>query len=68
MSAGWLEPLLDRIARDPTTVVCPVIDVISDDTLEYMEKGKTTYVNIGGFDWNLQVNGLFSFCLVHDNN
>uniref|UniRef100_A0A336MPS4 CSON002865 protein n=1 Tax=Culicoides sonorensis TaxID=179676 RepID=A0A336MPS4_CULSO len=32
---GWLEPLLDRIARNRTTVVCPVIDVIDDTTLEY---------------------------------
>ena len=24
-NAGWLEPLLDEIARDPTRVVCPVI-------------------------------------------
>lgn len=32
---GWLEPLLDRIARNSTTVVCPVIDVIDDTTLEY---------------------------------
>ena len=32
---GWLEPLLDRIARNSTTVVCPVIDVIDDSTLEY---------------------------------
>ena len=24
-NTGWLEPLLDEIARDPTRVVCPVI-------------------------------------------
>ena len=33
--SGWLEPLLDRIAKNSTTVVCPVIDVIDDSTLEY---------------------------------
>lgn len=52
---GWLEPLLDRIARDPTTVVCPVIDVIDDATLEYHWRDSGG-VNVGGFDWNLQVN------------
>lgn len=31
---GWLEPLLTRIAADRTTVVCPIIDVISDDSFE----------------------------------
>jgi hypothetical protein len=51
---GWLEPLLDRIARDPTTVVCPVIDVIDDTTLEYHWRDSGG-VNVGGFDWNLQV-------------
>lgn len=52
---GWLEPLLDRIARNSTTVVCPVIDVIDDTTLEfhYRDSG---FVNVGGFDWNLQFN------------
>uniref|UniRef100_A0A034VQH2 Polypeptide N-acetylgalactosaminyltransferase n=1 Tax=Bactrocera dorsalis TaxID=27457 RepID=A0A034VQH2_BACDO len=52
---GWLEPLLDRIARNSTTVVCPVIDVIDDTTLEfhYRDSGG---VNVGGFDWNLQFN------------
>ena len=25
---GWLEPLLDRIGRNNTNVVCPMIDVI----------------------------------------
>ncbi|KAF8788638.1 putative polypeptide like protein [Argiope bruennichi] len=50
---GWLEPLLQRIANNWTTVVCPVIDVIDDETFEYhfRESGE---VNVGGFDWNLQ--------------
>lgn len=54
-TVGWLEPLLDRIARDPTTVVCPVIDVIDDTTLEY-HYHDSSGVNVGGFDWNLQFN------------
>ncbi|KAJ8923352.1 hypothetical protein NQ315_001910, partial [Exocentrus adspersus] len=54
-TTGWLEPLLDRIARDPTTVVCPVIDVIDDTTLEY-HYHDSGGVNVGGFDWNLQFN------------
>ncbi|XP_044253269.1 putative polypeptide N-acetylgalactosaminyltransferase 9 isoform X2 [Tribolium madens] len=54
-TTGWLEPLLDRIAKDPTTVVCPVIDVIDDTTLEY-HFHDSGGVNVGGFDWNLQFN------------
>ncbi|XP_064536203.1 putative polypeptide N-acetylgalactosaminyltransferase 9 isoform X2 [Drosophila montana] len=50
---GWLEPLLDRIARNSTTVVCPVIDVIDDTTLEFHYRDSSG-VNVGGFDWNLQ--------------
>jgi len=50
---GWLEPLLDRIARNPTTVVCPVIDVLNEDTLAYQGG---SYFALGGFDWNLQFN------------
>jgi len=52
-SQGWLEPLLDRIARNSTTVVCPIIDIISDDTLTYQ---KSSYLAVGGFDWNLVFN------------
>ncbi|KAJ2948958.1 hypothetical protein O0L34_g5896 [Tuta absoluta] len=52
---GWLEPLLDRIARNKTTVVCPVIDVIDDNTLEFHYRDSSA-VNVGGFDWNLQFN------------
>ena len=48
---GWLEPLLDRIARNKTNVVCPVIAVIDNATLEY-HSGGSWYV--GGFEWDLQ--------------
>lgn len=49
---GWLEPLLDRIARNSTNVVTPIIDVIDDTTFQY-HYGPG--VAVGGFDWNLQV-------------
>lgn len=52
---GWLPPLLDRIQKNSTTVVCPVIDVIDDTTFEY-HYSKAYYTNVGGFDWSLQFN------------
>lgn len=49
---GWIEPMLDRIAQNWTTVVTPVIDVINDDTFGFQfQDAKGT--NVGGFDWNL---------------
>ncbi|KAI5642082.1 glycosyl transferase family 2 domain-containing protein [Phthorimaea operculella] len=47
---GWLEPLLARIVEDRTTVVCPIIDVISDTTFEYIQASDQTW---GGFNWKL---------------
>lgn len=47
---GWLEPLLARIVIDRRTVVCPIIDVISDDTFEYVTASDQTW---GGFNWKL---------------
>ncbi|XP_072038936.1 polypeptide N-acetylgalactosaminyltransferase 13-like [Amphiura filiformis] len=46
---GWLEPLLERINKDKTRVVCPVIDSISDTTFEYVSLNGMA--NIGGFSW-----------------
>ncbi|XP_006863210.1 PREDICTED: polypeptide N-acetylgalactosaminyltransferase 12 [Chrysochloris asiatica] len=48
---GWLEPLLERIHREESAVVCPVIDVIDWDTFEYL--GNAGEPQIGGFDWRL---------------
>ena len=61
MSPGWLEPLLDRIARDSTTVVCPTIDVLDDTTLE-LKYGSAKDIQVGGFSWDLTVCSVF--CLL----
>lgn len=52
---GWLEPLLDSVARSRWTVATPVIDVLDDTTLEYKYQDKT--LSVGGFDWTLEVPG-----------
>nr|XP_027202053.1 probable N-acetylgalactosaminyltransferase 9 [Dermatophagoides pteronyssinus] len=48
---GWLEPLMKVIKDDRTNVVCPVIDIISDQDLEYVS-GNRYYFQVGGFIWS----------------
>ncbi|XP_061521792.1 polypeptide N-acetylgalactosaminyltransferase 11 isoform X1 [Phycodurus eques] len=45
----WLQPLLAAIRAERHTVVCPVIDIISADTLAY----SPSPVVRGGFNWGL---------------
>lgn len=47
---GWLEPLLHPIYLDRTAVVCPVIDIIDDKTLQYVA-AEGDHFQIGGFNW-----------------
>ncbi|KAK9888058.1 hypothetical protein WA026_000334 [Henosepilachna vigintioctopunctata] len=48
---GWLEPLLTVIRDDRTAVVCPIIDIINDQTFAYI---KSFELHWGAFNWNLQ--------------
>ena len=47
---GWLEPLLYRIKTNPHTAVCPIIDIISDDTFALL---RSFELHHGGMSWNL---------------
>eukprot|EP00047_Mylnosiga_fluctuans_P010773 m.17864 g.17864 ORF g.17864 m.17864 type:complete len:539 (+) comp3282_c0_seq1:39-1655(+) len=48
-NVGWAEPLLQRIKEDPTHVVTPVIDVIDDNSFNYIASPLVR----GGFNWGL---------------
>lgn len=49
-NTGWLEPMLARIKEDRTAVLCPEIDLIDKNTLQY---GGTGSFSVGGFWWSL---------------
>lgn len=49
-TTGWIEPLLHEIKVDRRSVVCPVIDVISDRNFEYKTGSDLIW---GGFNWRL---------------
>ncbi|CAF0867099.1 unnamed protein product, partial [Rotaria sordida] len=52
-NAGWLEPLLLRIKEKRSAILCPGIDMISDQD---MADGGTGDGSVGGFWWSLHFN------------
>ncbi|XP_057371576.1 polypeptide N-acetylgalactosaminyltransferase 1-like [Daphnia carinata] len=49
-TVGWLEPLLYRIKMNPNSAVCPIIDIISDDSFALL---RSFELHHGGMSWNL---------------
>ncbi|ODM95842.1 Polypeptide N-acetylgalactosaminyltransferase 3 [Orchesella cincta] len=51
---GWLEPLLDRIRENRQSIVSPVIDIINDETFQYV---RSFELHQGGFNWHSTSDG-----------
>lgn len=49
-TVGYLEPLLARVKENRMNVVCPVIDIISDENFGYL---KSFELHWGAFNWQL---------------
>lgn len=49
-SVGWFEPLVARVMENPKIVISPIIDVIDDQSFEYVTASDMTW---GGFNWKL---------------
>ncbi|KAK7109707.1 probable N-acetylgalactosaminyltransferase 9 isoform X2 [Littorina saxatilis] len=47
---GWVEPVLTRIQEDRSAVVCPIVDYIDANTLQYSLNGG---YQVGGFSWSM---------------
>ncbi|XP_054724521.1 polypeptide N-acetylgalactosaminyltransferase 13-like isoform X2 [Uloborus diversus] len=47
---GWLEPLLYHVSKKRSRIVCPIIDVIHDETFAYT---RSFELHWGAFNWEL---------------
>lgn len=50
VSTGWLESLIARVVENRTRVVCPIIDIINDETFAYVRSFEKHW---GAFNWDL---------------
>lgn len=53
VTEGWLEPLIDPIAKNHNASTIPVVDGLDPETLEYKYNPDPKTYMVGGFDWNL---------------
>ncbi|KFB51137.1 hypothetical protein ZHAS_00019432 [Anopheles sinensis] len=53
---GWIEPLLDLVARNSTTIAIPTIDRIDEIDLQF--RTKVSLLQAGAFEWDLN----FGWC------
>lgn len=53
-NAGWAEPLLYEIVKNPHTVIQPSVDQIEAWTIEYVGGYSIGAVPRGGFSWDLR--------------
>lgn len=53
VTTGWLQPLLDPIARNPKTIMLPGVETIKTQTLEYINAITNLYSWVGGFTWEM---------------
>lgn len=51
---GWLEPLIERINKNSTTVTVPIVEGINATTFEISPHDHPHYVTLGGFHWNMK--------------
>ena len=52
MCVGWLEPLIDPIAKNPNVSSVPVIETI--DYIDFsVSNSSIDQILVGGFNWNL---------------
>lgn len=48
----WLQPLLQRIKENKNAVLMPIIDNISEESLEYFHDNDASFFQVGGFTWS----------------